>query len=55
MVIETGSKNKENYAIISVNRNYVNDVKSSLLLKGIKCIGVSGTVKGLRRFLNAIS
>jgi len=55
IVIETGNKNKKNYAIISVNRNSVNDLKSSLLLKDIKCIGISGTIKGLRRFLNALS
>ena len=55
MIIETGKRDKENYAIVSVNRDYVNDIKSSLMLKNIKCIGVSGTIKGLRRFLNAIS
>ena len=55
MIIEAGKKGKENYAILSVNRTYVNDVKSALLLKNVKCIGISGTIKGLRRFLNTIS
>lgn len=53
MIIETGKKGRFNYAILSVNRNYIYDIKSALILKGIKCIGVSGTIKGLRRFLNA--
>ncbi len=55
IIIETGKKGDKNYAVLSVNRSSVNDIKSALILKKIKCIGVSGTVKGLRRFLNAIS
>lgn len=55
MIIETGKKGRLNYAILSVNRSYTNDIKSALILKSIKCIGVSGTIKGLRRFLNTNS
>ena len=35
-------------AILAVNRKQVNDVKAGLLLAGIRCIGVSGTIKKAR-------
>jgi len=51
MVIETGKKKENDYAILSINREYLEKVKVSLSLAGIRCIGVSGTVKKSRRFL----
>ncbi len=51
-LIETGKTRKEkSYAILSINRGSVEKVKSAFLMKGINCIGVSGTIKGVRRFL----
>lgn len=51
MIIETGESKKGNYAMLSINRKFVDKVKSALALKSIKCIGVSGSVKKARRFL----
>jgi len=51
MIIETGKKQEKDYAILSINREYLDKVKVSLSLAGIRCIGVSGTVKKSRRFL----
>ena len=35
-------------AIMAVNRKYVVDVKAALLFSGLKCVGVSGTIKKAR-------
>lgn len=43
---------KKNYAIVSVTTNYVKFVKASLsFYSDLDCIGVSGTIKKVRRFL----
>lgn len=42
---------KKNYGIISVTTKYVSLVKAALTFTDLKCIGVSGTIKKVRRFL----
>ena len=56
LFIETGETKKGYYAIVSVLTKYVDHVKSACALineKGlsVRCIGVSGTIKKVRRFI----
>ena len=51
MLIKSVSKNGIFNAILSVNRQSVDKVKAAFAFAGIRCLGVSGTLKGLKRFL----
>ncbi len=42
---------KRNYAIISITTKFVEPVKAALALSDLDCVGVSGTIKKVRRFL----
>lgn len=43
---------KKNYAIVSITTKYVSLVKAALSLTNeLECVGVSGTIKKVRRFL----
>lgn len=42
---------RKNYAIVSIITKYVDRVKASLSFYGLRCVGVSGTIKKSRRFL----
>jgi len=57
LFIETGNMKKGYYIILSVLTKYVDHAKSACALineKGmsIRCVGVSGTIKKVRRFLS---
>ncbi len=51
MIIETGVKGDESYAILAINRKSLEQIKAACSLSKIRCIGVSGTIKQVRRFL----
>jgi len=51
MVIESGKKKAAFYCILSINRSYVDKVKAAFSLFGMRCIGVSGSLRKVRRFL----
>lgn len=51
MIIEIGKKGDNDYVILGINRKYQEQVKSACSLAKIKCIGVSGTINKVRRFL----
>jgi|GEM_PF-421185 len=42
---------RKNYAIVSITTKYVLLVKAALALADLKCVGVSGTIKKVRRFI----
>ncbi|MGB9707730.1 MAG: hypothetical protein ACPLXC_00125 [Candidatus Pacearchaeota archaeon] len=42
---------RKNYAIISIVTKLVDKVKASLTLTDLECVGVSGTIKKVRRFI----
>ncbi len=42
---------RKNYAIISITTKFVEQVKASLTLADLECVGVSGTIKKVRRFI----
>lgn len=51
-IIKTGKTKKgKHYVVLSINRSSVEKIKSAFLMKNMKCMGVSGTIKGVRRFL----
>jgi len=49
LLIEKRNKEKNRYYIVSIVRKEVPKVKAALALAGIKCIGVSGTIKKARK------
>ncbi len=51
LIIETGKKEPFLYSILSINRSCVDKVKAAFSLTGIRCIGVSGSLRKVRRFL----
>lgn len=51
LIIETGKKNAGFYSILSINRSCVDKAKAAFSLAGIRCIGVSGSLRKVRRFL----
>lgn len=51
MIMEMGKRNAGFYCILSVNRKHVDKVKAAFSLFGIRCIGVSGSLRKVRRFL----
>ena len=42
---------KKNYAIVSITTKFVEVVKAALALSDLECVGVSGTIKKVRRFI----
>ncbi len=42
---------RKDYAVVSIITKYVDRVKASLSFYGLRCVGVSGTIKKSRRFL----
>ena len=42
---------KKDYAIVSITTKYVDKIKAALTLANLRCVGVSGTIKKVRRFL----
>lgn len=51
MVMEMGKKNSDFYCVLSINRSCVDKVKAAFSLVGVRCVGVSGSLKKVRRFL----
>ena len=51
MLIKSVSKKGIFNAILSVNRQSVDHVKAAFAFAGIRCLGVSGTLKGTKKFL----
>ena len=55
IVIETGKLRKKRkeyfYSILSVNSIYVDKARAAFSLDSIQCVGVSGTLRKVRRFL----
>ena len=45
---------KGNYLILSINHSMLNEIRTSLALHNIKCLGVSGTIEALtKKFLKS--
>lgn len=42
---------KKDYAIVSITTKFVEQVKAALALSDMECVGVSGTIKKVRRFV----
>ena len=51
MLIKSVNKKGVFNAILSVNRQSVDHVKAAFAFAGIRCLGVSGTLKGTQKFL----
>lgn len=51
MIIKIIPKKSKTYALLSINRKYVDSVKAALALFSIPCVGVSGTIKKAHRFV----
>lgn len=42
---------KRNYVIVSITTKYVKSIKAALALSDLECVGVSGAIKKVRRFI----
>jgi RNase P/RNase MRP subunit POP5 len=53
MIVKVERTKDKSYLILSSTTKFVDKIKSALILqnKGLRCVGVSGTLKKLERFL----